>query len=685
MSLTLQDILTLRQQEDFVGREQQLAFFEENLRREPTDPRRRFILSVSGQGGVGKTWLLRMFRCIAEKTAVTAWTDEAQESVPEVMGCIAEQFEDQKHPLKTFAERYKVYRQRKQEIEADPEAPQGAAALVGRTLTKGGLCLARHIIPTISPVVTELIDEEVVASWVGDFVSYVTRKIGNKDEVRLVLEPLEVLTPLFLNDLQKVAEEKPVVLFFDAYEYTGRFLDAWLRDVVKGRYGNVPVSILLVIAGHNELDRNLWAPYEGLIARLPLEPFSEEEARSYLTRKGITDERLVEVILSLSGRLPLLLSTLAAARPSDSSEVGDPSGDAVDRFLKWVEDARRRQVALDAALPRRLNRDVLAVLTGEETVDDLFEWLQRMPFVQKREAGWAYHEVVRTQMLRYKRQQSPRGWADLHGHLAGYYERLRDDLGLKEKSALRDETWQRYTLEAMYHHLCEAAHRYLTKAINGFVTAWDVSADFARRWAETMLQAGMDSGEIRVRDWGDRLVRGLEAYQKDDYPQALATLTSLLEEGNLEDKQHALILTRRGVTYVLMGRYEQALTDFNHAIELEPHDWYLYYRALLYQKMGQAGQAEADLIAAIQRALEEYRTNPHDWSNTLNLAIYQLATGAAGEAERLYREAIAAGAPVHILREALRDLEDFLILFPAHSQAQAMHNLLQAHLEQTQG
>lgn len=247
MPQTLQDILRSRQREEFAGREEQLAFFEENLQRPPGDSRRRFILGVSGQGGVGKSWLLREFLRIAEKTAVTAWTDEAQEGVPEVMGRIAEQFDTQKHPLKTFAERYKVYRQRKQELEADPDAPQGIAAFVGRTLARGSLRLARHV-PT-GGALADFVDEEAFTSLAGDFASYVARKIGNKDEVRLVLEPLEVLTPLFLGDLQQVAENKPAVLFFDTYERTGPFLDAWLRGVLEGRYGDAPANILLVIAG----------------------------------------------------------------------------------------------------------------------------------------------------------------------------------------------------------------------------------------------------------------------------------------------------------------------------------------------------------------------------------------------------------------------------------------------------
>ena len=98
-----------------------------------------------------------------------------------------------------------------------------------------------------------------------------------------------------------------------------------------------------------------------VIADIPLEPFSDAEARQFLASKGITDEPTIQVILTLSGRLPLWLATLADARSQGSAEIGDPSGNAVERFLKWEDDPARREIAIAAALPRVLNQDVLAV------------------------------------------------------------------------------------------------------------------------------------------------------------------------------------------------------------------------------------------------------------------------------------------------------------------------------------
>ena len=107
MAKSLGEIRRRRQRKGFVGREEQLRFFRSNFEFE--DDRRYFVINVSGQGGVGKTWLLRRFEKVAgECGAVTACTDEAEEDVPAVMNRLAEQFAAQGYSLDDFAGRYKV-------------------------------------------------------------------------------------------------------------------------------------------------------------------------------------------------------------------------------------------------------------------------------------------------------------------------------------------------------------------------------------------------------------------------------------------------------------------------------------------------------------------------------------------------------------------------------------------------
>ena len=144
---------------------------------------RRFILSVFGQGGVGKTTLLKQFRKIAsENNFATALSNDEETSVPKVMARLAQQFENQGHKLEKFSERYKVYRQKKQELESDPEAPQGFSAFLGQAVAKGGLRLAKEV--PVAGAAMDFVDADAFASQAGEWASYVAKKLTNKDEER---------------------------------------------------------------------------------------------------------------------------------------------------------------------------------------------------------------------------------------------------------------------------------------------------------------------------------------------------------------------------------------------------------------------------------------------------------------------------------------------------------------------
>ncbi len=126
---------------DFVGRQEQLIAF----RRSVTDAEAEtMIFAISGQGGVGKTTLLKEFRKIAtECDRIAAYVDEGSatnrvDDVPEALWRLAKDFESQNSAYKfeKFQERYRMYRQKRQELEADPEAPSGIASGIGRVGVK---------------------------------------------------------------------------------------------------------------------------------------------------------------------------------------------------------------------------------------------------------------------------------------------------------------------------------------------------------------------------------------------------------------------------------------------------------------------------------------------------------------------------------------------------------------------
>lgn len=366
MAKSLQDRLKQRRSSTFVGREEQLELFRRNLQR-PTDSEDYyFLFSVYGQGGVGKTTLLKKYLALAkEANTLTAYVDDDNKSIPEVLARFAQQLKEQDAELSDFDKRYKTYLQEKKRLEADPEAPKGAWQLGGRLIARTSKTLTRELVPGAG-LFLESVDADAVGDQMGAWAAFVKKRLTNKDEVQLLLQPVEVLTPLFLKGLEKQAERQRICLCFDTYEETSPYIDAWLRHLLEGQYGLASENLLFVIAGRERLDPNHWADYSNFLADIPLEPFTEPEAESYLEKKGVTGRAVVDSILGLSGRLPVLVATLAEAAKHASGTLTDPCATAVERFLKWIDEPISRDLALHAALPRRLNQDVIQCLLPEQ-------------------------------------------------------------------------------------------------------------------------------------------------------------------------------------------------------------------------------------------------------------------------------------------------------------------------------
>jgi tetratricopeptide (TPR) repeat protein len=591
---SLQDRIRERQQSGFVGRQGQVIQYHENFGFPVDDGRRRFLFNIHGDAGVGKTFLSKQLRQVAVGAgALTAYVDEMAEDVTSAMTAIAEQFSRAGSKLGDFQKRAGEYRQRRHELESDPHAPPGVAAFLTKTAVTIGLAAARDI-----PVAGSLlapVDAAVAADQANQAREYLARKFSDHRDVRLLLAPADELTPVFVGGLNRAASRQVIALFFDTYERTGLILDQWLRGLYAGRYGDLPETLITTISGQKPLDPNLWGEYLPVIADIPLEPFSEAEARQFLTSKGINDEAAMQVILTLSGRLPLWLATLADARVQGSADIGDPSGNAVDRFLRWEDDEARRRIAMAAALPRLLNQDVLAVLAPPEEARELFGWLRRLPFVSPRGDFWAYHDVVRAAMLRLRRAETPAEWRAEQDLLAQGNARWASEAakGAEKTWAIAD--WIDYTREETYHLLCADPHGNLPKALGSAVKAAEHSPVRARQWATLIADAGHDANNDPLREWGQRLTDCIHGDDLTPY------LTCLINDAALDRTNLVVAHEERGETFRLMERYDEALADFNRAIELDPgRTWAIAGRGETYMAMERYDEALADFNRAIE-------------------------------------------------------------------------------------
>ncbi|MEV0182418.1 tetratricopeptide repeat protein [Streptomyces sp. NPDC050625] len=643
---SMQELIARRRRAGFVGRGAERAAFRANFGIPPEDERHRFLFHVHGNAGVGKTFLVRELEQIArELGAPTVYVDEGAGSVPETMAVIGRQLTAQGHRLKELDRMLATHRERRHEAEAAAVAvpePDGPSA--------GSLALARAglvglgLVP-VAGAFAPALDADRIAQGADRLRAGLSARFRNQEDVQLVLSPERVLTPVLLGELAAVASAVPwLVLFFDTYERTGPFLDGWLHEVMTtDRYGVLPANVVVVTSGQRPFDTARWGGFADFMTDVPLGAFTEAEARGLLADRGVRDEPVVAEVLRLTGGLPVLVSTLAQARPADPDDVGDPSADAVERFLKWERDPVRRGVALACALPRRLDADVFrAVVDCEESeLDSLYGWLRGLPFVDGRGERVRYHDVVRVPMLRLQRTRSPRGWAERHGRLAEVFGRWRDEAeaGLDLPRRWADADWRELRLAESYHSLCAAPRAALPAILADVVHACGQGDEVALRWARVLVEAGGDADAEAVRTWGNGLAETLTGSGPAE------ALRLLLDRAGGEEPWRAQAMALRGDAFARDGEHARALEEYDRALALDP-DLVRAHRAKAATRGG-LGDYEA-AVAGLDRVVALEPDNPY------NVIL-------RGEYHRLLRH--------H--DEALRDLTEGILRDPASEFARA--------------
>ena len=607
-----QELNRRRRQTGFVGRTGELTVFRDNLTRDPQDEGFQYLFHVHGNAGVGKTTLVRQWETAARaRKAVTAYVDDDVHSVIEAMEAVSAQLARQGVVLKAFQDLLTTYRQRRHEIETAPGAlaaadgsgtgqgnGQGQASTSSTVMAQAGL-VGLGLIPGVGALAGAM-DPQQLAQNTDRLRAMVSARFRNHDDVQLVVAPLQVLTPVFLADLAKAAERRPwIVLFFDVFERTGPVLNEWLRDVLVGEeYGGLPDNVVAVLSGQGSLDARCWADHLYLVSDVPLEVFTEEEARSLLASHGVTGEQVVEVILQLTGRLPVLVDLLAQTRPQDPGDIGDPSGTAVERFLKWITDPERRAAALTCALPLQLDEDVCRAAVPDAAADQ-YPWLRGLPFVTGQGGRCRYHDIVRGPMLRLQRTQSPVRWQEQHTRLAEAFRRWREtrEAGLQPEAYWDDTPWREHRLNETYHLLCANPALALPDALLQVAHACDDGTAALRRWAQTLAQAGGDTDTPALVTWGHRLQEAAD----DESTGVVTALTRLLAAPEFSPAGRPLAHTIRGREHRVAARYDRALGDYATALALDPDFARAHYgRGETYSLTERFDEA----VASVSRAIE---------------------------------------------------------------------------------
>lgn len=618
-------------------------------------------------------------------------------SAVEAMGEIGERLGRQGLELRRFDKLLTTFRQRDHEAQSardtnhaaaeDGSAAQPpAASLSGSVAAQVGL-VGLGMVPVVGAL-AGAVDPQQVAQGADRLRAVLGARLRSHDDVRLVMDPVRGLTPVFLQDLAEVARRRPwVVLFFDVYERTGPVLDEWLRDITFGEvHGALPANVQIVLSGQGRLNARSWGDWLDLVTEVPLEVFTEEEARALLALRGVTDERVVEVVLRLSGRLPVLVHTLAQARPDSAQAVDDPSGTAVERFLKWETDPSRRAAALALALPLQFDEDVYRAVAPLEAAEQ-YSWVRRLAFVTDQAGRCRYHDLVRAPMLRLQRTQSPARWHAAHNLLAETFHtwrRKREEV-VPAAECWGDTVWREHRSNETYHRLCADPRRALPEALTQAVRACEHGSGTARRWAQLLTQAGTDSADEGLAAWGDRLT----AASRDDASAVMAVLDALLAFSGIDAAGQLRTRIVRGRLHRRAERYGQALADFTAALVLEPqHADALVGRALTHQQMRNADDALADMDVVIRAYPDDAWNHVYRGRVSLMVGRHTEALADFDRAVELDAEqdwALVSRAKLYLAQEryeeALADLDRALGIDPEYTWAYAERSRCLSRLE----
>jgi tetratricopeptide (TPR) repeat protein len=136
-----------------------------------------------------------------------------------------------------------------------------------------------------------------------------------------------------------------------------------------------------------------------------------------------------------------------------------------------------------------------------------------------------------------------------------------------------------------------------------------------------------------------------------------------------------------------MERYEEALTDFTRAIELdEKNDWVWYDNALVHFLTNQMDDFYSDIHNALNIAKIQLNDSPPQsidyYRIRFNMALYLLIEGSIEYALDEYYQLFTTCSDATRLKNAIKDLKEFLAIQPMNVSAQQIIHQIEDRIHQ---
>ncbi len=279
-------------------------------------------------------------------------------------------------------------------------------------------------------------------------------------------------------------------------------LNRYLREQLLPQLDN---RIPVVFAGRfkPELEWSLDSPWRRVVRTMPVQALNREEAETYLTRRGVTDAKLLADIVEITHGSPLGLSLAAdlavdlgvrdfrAVAPRWRFTVHELIGE----LLREVREPQLQQLLEAASVLRQFDEGALLAVSGLPEVGPAYERLARLSVVRNAEFGLALHDDVRALMAKDLEWRNRERWAALRLRALEYYRwRAAQPVTPEERQWIFNERLFLWSHALAHDLLFREAEPGLMWVERGRPEDWPAVLRVWRQWMTEFLRATPTEG-----------------------------------------------------------------------------------------------------------------------------------------------------------------------------------------------
>lgn len=295
--------------------------------------------------------------------------------------------------------------------------------------------LRRELRVTESPRVASIIGVRGVGkSALGDVIRKDAEQLG-RQVVTIWCEQIANISALrsALGDLGAIGNERPALLYLDAFEHLAPLSDVFFRDILPHIGGRT----LLVLTSRTRLSAEQRALVATLHTEVRLSPLSDEDSSALLERFDVAETHREGIVKATRG-LPLAL-VLAGERHRQSEEAIGVT-ETEDFVAELVRDLigdtpsldHRRALYTSAIVPLSPAR-LLSIVKAEES-ESIYDWVRAQPYIENTRDGLTPHAWVRETLYSDLARRRPELLRELASAAA---EALIDEMDIGDIDSMR--------------------------------------------------------------------------------------------------------------------------------------------------------------------------------------------------------------------------------------------------------